>query len=55
LDRKSQLPTLIASKHGGMDIEEVAEKHPESMVIHHLDPFSVKKIIFDFLLLERYF
>lgn len=37
LDRKSQGPAIIASKHGGMEIEEVAEKHPESMVYQPID------------------
>lgn len=38
LDRSSQLPCCIASKFGGMDIEEVAHKHPESIIKKTIDP-----------------
>lgn len=38
LDRTSQLPCCIASKFGGMDIEEVAHKHPESIIKKTINP-----------------
>jgi succinyl-CoA synthetase beta subunit len=38
LDRASGKPLLMASASGGMDIEEVAEKHPEAIVREAYDP-----------------
>ncbi len=38
LDRSESLPMLIFSTEGGMDIEEVAEKTPEKLIKHHIDP-----------------
>lgn len=32
IDRESAQPVLIASPEGGMDIEEIAEKHPEKIL-----------------------
>lgn len=32
LDRLSEGPVLVASAHGGVDIEKVAEEHPNSIV-----------------------
>jgi succinyl-CoA synthetase beta subunit len=32
IDREKALPILIASPEGGMDIEEIAEKHPEKIL-----------------------
>ena len=32
MDRASGGPLIIVSKEGGMDIEEVAEKHPEAII-----------------------
>ena len=32
LDRKTERVRIIASKHGGMDIEEVAAKHPQEVL-----------------------
>lgn len=40
MDRKNQCPALIASKYGGVEIEEVAKNHPESMIVH---PIDIKK------------
>jgi succinyl-CoA synthetase beta subunit len=40
VDREKQLPTLIASSEGGMEIEEVAAKHPEKIL---KVPFSPEK------------
>lgn len=38
LDRATSRPLLMASTEGGMDIEEVAEKHPEKIIKEHIDP-----------------
>jgi succinyl-CoA synthetase beta subunit len=53
LDRSTGLPLLMASAAGGMDIEEVAEKHPEQIKRMHvtpetgLKPFQAQKMAFD--------
>ena len=38
LDRVSSRPLVMVSTEGGMDIEEVAEKHPEKIVRETIDP-----------------
>jgi len=38
LDRAVSKPLIMASTEGGMDIEEVAEKHPEKIIKEHIDP-----------------
>jgi succinyl-CoA synthetase beta subunit len=38
LDRNVSKPLIMASTEGGMDIEEVAEKHPEKIIREHVDP-----------------
>ncbi len=38
LDRANSLPLIMASTEGGVDIEEVAEKHPEKIIKEHIDP-----------------
>jgi succinyl-CoA synthetase beta subunit len=38
LDRTAGLPVLMASKFGGMEIEEVAAEHPEAILKEHFDP-----------------
>ena len=38
LDRSNSRPLIMASTEGGVDIEEVAEKHPEKIVKMHIDP-----------------
>jgi succinyl-CoA synthetase beta subunit len=38
LDRGAGLPVLMASKFGGMEIEEVAAQHPEAILKEHFDP-----------------
>ncbi|HVJ84066.1 MAG TPA: ADP-forming succinate--CoA ligase subunit beta [Caulifigura sp.] len=38
VDREVGLPVVIFSSEGGMDIEEVAEKHPEKISREHFDP-----------------
>jgi succinyl-CoA synthetase beta subunit len=40
LDRANSRPLIMASTEGGMDIEEVAEKHPEKIIKEHIDPLS---------------
>lgn len=53
LDRSNGLPLLMASAEGGMDIEEVAEKHPEKIFKVHvtpetgLKPYQAQKMAFD--------
>jgi succinyl-CoA synthetase beta subunit len=53
LDRSNGLPLLMASAEGGMDIEEVAEKHPEKIFKVHvtpetgLQPYQAQKMAFD--------
>ena len=54
LDRASGRNVIMASTEGGMDIEEVAEKHPEKIVKEWinpsvgLQPFQARKIAFAF-------
>ncbi len=38
LDRSAKKPLLMFSVEGGVDIEEVAEKTPEKLIRHHIDP-----------------
>jgi len=38
LDRAVGQPMIMASRSGGMDIEEVAEKDPDAIVRQHVDP-----------------
>src|SRR3954466_15952175 len=38
LDRATSRPLLMVSAEGGMDIEEVAEKHPEKILKESIDP-----------------
>src|SRR5439155_18744630 len=38
LDRGTSRVTVMASAEGGMDIEEVAAKHPEKIFKHAIDP-----------------
>ena len=50
VDRESGSPVMIASSEGGMDIEEVAESHPEKIIheaFHATDglyPYQTRKI-----------
>lgn len=52
LDRGSERLTVMASPDGGMDIEEVAEQHPERIFTTRLDasghiwPFQARKLLF---------
>ncbi len=38
LNRETSRPLIMASTEGGMDIEEVAEKHPEKIFKENIDP-----------------
>ncbi len=38
LDRSSEMPVMMASTEGGMEIEEVAAKHPEKIIKVAIDP-----------------
>jgi succinyl-CoA synthetase beta subunit len=38
LDRSAKQPLVMFSVEGGVDIEEVAEKTPEKLIRHHVDP-----------------
>jgi succinyl-CoA synthetase beta subunit len=40
VDRSAKKPLIMASKSGGVDIEEVAMKTPEKIVKFHLDPLE---------------
>jgi succinyl-CoA synthetase beta subunit len=40
LDRAVGLPVMMASKFGGMEIEEVAAEHPEAILKEHFDPLA---------------
>ena len=52
MDRETSGITFIASREGGMDIEEVAESNPEKIIRVHVDPtiglqpFHCRKIAF---------
>ena len=39
LDRGAGKPVIMASRQGGMDIEEVAERDPDAILRQHFDPF----------------
>ncbi len=53
IDRASKKPVIMASRFGGMDIEEVSEKHPESIAKFYVDtaigysPFIGRELAFD--------
>ena len=40
LDRSAKQPLVMFSVEGGVDIEEVAEKTPEKLIRHHVDPLQ---------------
>jgi succinyl-CoA synthetase beta subunit len=40
LDRSAKLPLVIFSSEGGVEIEQVAELHPERLVREHVDPLQ---------------
>jgi succinyl-CoA synthetase beta subunit len=37
-DRSAKAPLVMLSTHGGMEIEQVAEEHPEALATLHVDP-----------------
>lgn len=37
-DRSAKAPLVMLSTHGGMDIEQVAEQHPDALATLHVDP-----------------
>ena len=39
IDRSERKPVVLASRFGGVDIEEIARERPESIVKYHVDPF----------------
>lgn len=53
IDRSARKPVIIVSRFGGMDIEEVSEKHPESIAKFYVDtamgysPFIGRELAFD--------
>jgi succinyl-CoA synthetase beta subunit len=59
LDRKTSRATMMASTEGGMDIEEVAAKHPEKILKVAIDPamgmqgFHVRQLAFGLGLVGR--
>ncbi len=59
VDRETRQPAVIASTEGGMDIEEVAEEHPEKIVTVHVDPliglapFQARQLAFALELTEK--
>jgi succinyl-CoA synthetase beta subunit len=40
LDRSAKRPLVMFSVEGGVDIEEVAERTPEKLIRHHVDPLA---------------
>ena len=52
LDRGAECLSVMASPDGGMDIEQVAEKHPERIFTtrldggHHIWPFQARSLLF---------
>lgn len=40
LDRSAKRPLVMFSVEGGVDIEEVAEKSPQKLIRHHVDPLE---------------
>ncbi len=53
VDRTSSKPTVIASKRGGMSIEEVAEQYPEDIIKIPIDPavgflpYQIRRLKYD--------
>ena len=52
IDRTARKPVFMVSRFGGMDIEEVADRHPESIARYHVDtaigysPFIGRELAF---------
>ncbi len=53
VDRAEKKPLILFSTEGGVDIEEVAETHPDSIVRIYIDPllgllpYQVRELVFD--------
>ncbi|MEH7439956.1 ATP-grasp domain-containing protein [Neobacillus drentensis] len=39
IDRQKQLPVIIATTVGGVEVEDLVKEAPNKVVIHHMDPF----------------
>ncbi|MBI1975892.1 MAG: ADP-forming succinate--CoA ligase subunit beta [Candidatus Omnitrophica bacterium] len=39
-DREKAVVSILASRHGGMEIEEMAQKHPEDIWVEPIDPLT---------------
>ncbi|NHM31411.1 ATP-grasp domain-containing protein [Neobacillus terrae] len=39
IDRQKQLPVIIATTEGGIEVEDLVKDSPEKVVIRHVDPF----------------
>ncbi len=37
IDRAERQPLMLASRYGGMDLEEIAREHPEAIIRHYID------------------
>ena len=59
IDRTTSRPTVIASKRGGMSIEEVAEKYPEDIIKIPIDPvvgflpYQIRRLKYDLDLMAQ--
>ncbi len=59
IDRTTSRPTVIASKRGGMSIEEVAEKYPEDIIKIPIDPvtgflpYQIRRLKYDLGLMAQ--
>lgn len=38
IDRAERRPLVLVSRYGGMDLEEIARKHPEAIIKYYIDP-----------------
>jgi len=53
VDRRTKKPVIMVSRHGGMDIEEVAEQHPDDIAKYYVDvavgysPFIARELAFE--------
>src|SRR5579883_290852 len=53
IDRAARKPVIVVSRYGGMDIEDVAEHHPESIAKFYVDttigysPFMGRRLAFE--------
>jgi succinyl-CoA synthetase beta subunit len=59
LDRQNHCVTLVASKEGGMDIEEVAEKNPEAIThisippVMGIQPYMARRVAQTYGIIEK--